>query len=140
MCHRSSADTDAGLLHGQARKRGIKAVTTLEGIDDPEWMLAVDIFLSPPQTVIHGDLRSANVMFPTSFGGGAAGGGGGTARRPSRLEAQSDAGEDSACIIDWGGLQRGKGAFDVAYLLGTVRTPRSQPTLLRWAYLVSPHR
>ena len=122
---------------GQARKRGIKAVTTLEGIDDPEWMLAVEIFLSPPQTVIHGDLRSANVMFPTSFGGEAAGGGGGTARRPSSLEAQSDAGEDSACIIDWGGLQRGKGVFDVAYLLGTVRTPRLQPTLLRWTQLVS---
>ena len=29
------------------------------------------------------------------------------------------AGEGRPCIIDWGGLQRGKGVFDVAYLIGT---------------------
>ena len=45
-----------------------------------------------PLTIIHGDLRSANVL----FGDG-----------------------DECQIIDWGGLQRGKALFDIAYLLGT---------------------
>ena len=51
----------------------------------------------PPTTIVHGDLRSANVMFPK-----------GNKDRNARCS-----------IIDWGGLMQGKGVFDVAYLLGT---------------------
>ena len=49
----------------------------------------------PPTTIVHGDLRSANVMFPK-----------GNKDRNARCS-----------IIDWGGLMQGKGVFDVAYLL-----------------------
>ena len=59
---------------------------------------ALDHFLfQKPTTIVHGDLRSANVMFPK-----------GNMDRNARCS-----------IIDWGGIMQGKGVFDVAYLLGT---------------------
>lgn len=54
------------------------------------------------RTVVHGDLRSANVMFPRQQSGGG-----------------SDGSAAHCVLLDWGGLMLGCGAFDVAYLLGT---------------------
>jgi aminoglycoside phosphotransferase (APT) family kinase protein len=123
------------VLAALAKKKGLKAVTTLEGLS-VEMLPVLEHLLSPPQTLIHGDLRSANVMFPrpghstppSSFPAGgssivaasliaAADSAAGFATDP-RL-ALPEASDGRPCIIDWGGLQRGKGVFDVAYLLGT---------------------
>jgi hypothetical protein len=72
---------------------------------DPFMMGPLEHFLfSGPTTIVHGDLRSANVMFPANNGAK-------TAR---------------CCIIDWGGMMRGKGVFDVAYLLGTGMSEESR--------------
>lgn len=72
---------------------------------DPYMMGPLDSFLfHGPTTVIHGDLRSANVMFPDN-----------------NLDKNA-----RCCIIDWGGLMRGKGVFDVAYLLGTGMSSESR--------------
>ena len=72
---------------------------------DPYMMGPLDAFLfNGPTTVIHGDLRSANVMFPNN-----------------NLDKNA-----RCCIIDWGGLMRGKGVFDVAYLLGTGMSSESR--------------
>ena len=65
---------------------------------DPMMLGVLESFLfEKPTTIVHGDLRSANVMFPK-----------GNKDRNARCS-----------IIDWGGLMQGKGVFDVAYLLGT---------------------
>lgn len=91
------------VLAALAKKKGLKAVTTLEGLT-VEMLPVLEHLLAPPQTLIHGDLRSANVMFP----------------RQSHPRTPDATGTNvRPCIIDWGGLQRGKGVFDVAYLLGT---------------------
>ena len=74
-----------------------KGATTLFKYD-PMMLGALDHFLfQKPTTIVHGDLRSANVMFPK-----------GNMDRNARCS-----------IIDWGGIMQGKGVFDVAYLLGT---------------------
>jgi hypothetical protein len=81
--------------------------------------LLEDLLLSPPLTVVHGDLRSANVMFSRALAGGAC-----ELRPPSGESAGGQTSRDGVplegcTIIDWGGLQMGRGVFDVAYLLGT---------------------
>jgi hypothetical protein len=119
------------VLAALAKKVGLKAVTTLEGLT-PEMLPVMEHLLSPPQTLIHGDLRSANVMFPAdatvgaSAAAGAAesGGAGGGGYQPYTVQEEEEVAcrhshEQRPCIIDWGGLQRGKGVFDIAYLIGT---------------------
>lgn len=98
------------LLAALAKKTGLKAVTTLEGLN-VEMLPVLEHLLSPPQTLIHGDLRSANVMFPRPQKESS------TDRQVAKPESTGS--HVRPCIIDWGGLQRGKGVFDVAYLLGT---------------------
>ncbi len=123
------------VLAALAKKKGLKAVTTLEGLT-VEMLPVLEHLLSPPQTLIHGDLRSANVMFPrqslssppSSFAEGVSSTAAGSPVTATDSAAGSaigprpavpEASEGRPCIIDWGGLQRGKGVFDVAYLLGT---------------------
>lgn len=54
------------MLAALAKKKGVKAVTTLEGLV-PEMLPVMEQLLSAPQTVIHGDLRSANVSDSSPF-------------------------------------------------------------------------
>lgn len=129
------------VLAALAKKQGLKAVTTLEGVT-VEILPVLEHLLSPPQTLIHGDLRSANVMFArqnqsspsASFPPAESSAPGGPASAVATSFTDSSSGSATGeappepggstndvrpCIIDWGGLQRGKGVFDVAYLLGT---------------------
>ena len=123
------------VLAAFARKQGVRAVTTLQGTLPPFLPAMEEVFMAPPQTIIHGDLRSANVMFPAEAvaqaetmaaaeaGGSSSDSTAGASPGPASPQFSTDSNEtgerNRPCLLDWGGLQQGKGVFDVAYLLGT---------------------
>jgi thiamine kinase-like enzyme len=80
----------------------------------------------PPITLIHLDARYGNTMMKKSDIEGDVKGDAKEQKEKSEQKEQKD--NAKACLIDWGGINNGRGVYDVAYLLGTSMDDKSRQT------------